>query len=305
MKGGLRHRLRRWYREKRTTFSSSSKTTSSSEMHSASPNDAPRCEPADPTLANSATLLLRLPGELRNRIYEYALQTDNDLQFTFHGIKHSCFVGLGAWDCYEDLNQLKLTCRQLYKETAGLEAQVNRVHFVSHWSHRDLGPGEQFLTFIQHSAANKRGQFRNITLWVDQFPYQQSLERRGILLELAEYCRQHPHVNIRYVVSDLDKVGFWIDVVSRGLYLSSVICREDRRSVATMACNRVLDDMEGEDWLEDADAVAAFRVSNLQFWLTTMDFTGSESFQRELETVPWLDADVFLEVAGRLIDEVS
>ncbi|KAI4673151.1 uncharacterized protein J4E78_001658 [Alternaria triticimaculans] len=320
MKGGLRHRLRRWYREKRASFSSSSKTTPSSKMPSIPPNDAPQCKPADPALANSASPLLRLPGELRNRIYEYALQTDDDdgLKFDsgvrsyegvssddgFDGHNIPRFIPYG-FSRLDHFNELKFTCRQLYKETAGLELQVNRVHFMTHWSDK-FGPGQLFLTFIRNCAATKRGYFGDISLWTSthrQMPeLSQSLEPKDIMFELAEYCRQHPHVNIGYFVPYLDTAYLWRDVVAQGLFLSLVIGGEDLRSVATIAHNSALDDMETAEFYKDANGAAVLRVSNLEFWFDISE-KALGSFQRELATAPWLDARVCLELATKWIKE--
>ncbi|KAI4921074.1 uncharacterized protein J4E92_008059 [Alternaria infectoria] len=291
-------------------------------MHSTSPNDAPQCGPAGPSIANSTSPLLRLPGELRNRIYEYALQTDDELKFDsgvrsyegvssddgFDGHNIPRFIPCGAYrsECKDHVNQLKLTCRQLYKETAGLELQVNRVHFFTHWSDK-FGPGQLFLTFIRNCAATKRGRFRDIYLWSSshrQVPrLSQSLEPKDVMFELAEYCRQHPQVNISYAVPYLDTNDLWIDVVAQGLFLSLVIGGEDLRSVATIAHNSALDDMETAEFFKDASGAAILRVSNLKFRFDIAEIRNIESFQRELATAPWLDARVCLELATRWIKE--
>ena len=290
-------------------------------MHSTSPNNAHQCDPAGATLADNTSPLLRLPGELRNRIYEYALQTDDDLKFDsgvrsyegvssddgFDGHDIPRFIPCGAYrsDCKDHLNQLKLTCRQLYKETAGLEVQVNRVHFMTHWSDK-FGPGQLFLTFIRNCAANKRGCFRDISLWTSthrqNMELSQTLEPKNVMLELAGYCRQHPQVNIGYFVPYLDTAYLWRDVVAQGLFLSLVIGGEDLRSVATIAHNSALDDMETAEFYKDANGAAVLRVSNLKFWFDISE-KALGSFQRELATAPWLDARVCLELATRWIKE--
>jgi len=277
------------------------------------------------TIANSTFPLLRLPGELRNRIYEYALQTDDDDDglkfdsgvrsyegvsrddgFDGHNIPRFIPYGVSRSNCKDHLNQLKLTCRQLYKETAGLELQVNRVQFLTHWSDK-FGPGQLFLTFIRSCAANKRGCFRDISLWASthrQVPkLSQSLESKDVMFELAEYCRQHPQVNINYAVPYLDTHNLWIDVVAQGLFLSLVIDEEDLRAVATIAHNSALDDMETAEFYQDANGAAVLRVSNLKFRFDIAEIRNIGSFQRELATAPWLDARVCLELATKWIKE--
>jgi len=284
------------------------------------PNDAPHIELANLTIANSTSPLLRLPGELRNRIYEYALQTDDDDGLKFDSGVRS-YEGVSSDDGFDGhniprfipyavsrsdhFNQLKLTCRQLYKETAGLELQVNRVHFMTHWSDK-FGPGQLFLTFIRNCAATKRGCFRDIYLWTSthtQVPkLGQSFEPKDVMCELAEYCRQHPQVNINYAVPYLDTYSLWIDVVAQGLFLSLVIGGEDLRSVATIANNSALDDMETAEFYKDANGAAVLRVSNLKFWFDIAEWA-LRSFQWELAAEPWLDARVCLELATKWIKE--
>ncbi len=85
----------------------------------------------------SRASLLGLPGEIRNRICEYVLTAKQQLIFapTFQKeegyFKENNKIELHAtsFDNYSDtskeFNQIKYVSRQLYKETAGLEAKFN------------------------------------------------------------------------------------------------------------------------------------------------------------------------------------
>ncbi|ORY10201.1 hypothetical protein BCR34DRAFT_588801 [Clohesyomyces aquaticus] len=78
----------------------------------------------------NASSLLRLPGEIRNRIYASALTAPS-------GLTYRSSISTGKfYFCESDptsggseYNQLKYTCRQLYAETASLESRVNVIIF--------------------------------------------------------------------------------------------------------------------------------------------------------------------------------
>jgi hypothetical protein len=96
--------------------------------------------------------LLQLPGELRNRIYEYALTSDDaqllyredappiipdvpllhcEQQILSHiSSKPTASFGLYEWPCTKGFNQLKYTNRQVRKETKGLEVRYNGLLFL-------------------------------------------------------------------------------------------------------------------------------------------------------------------------------
>jgi len=117
-----------------------------------------RGQPDDFTHANNTSPLLRLAGELRNRIYMYALQADDGLEFHEGVDGHTprfLARGLSNRDSQGDFNQLEWTCRQLYNETTGLEIKANRVHFISHED--SVGLADRVLDFVRNNAINKRG----------------------------------------------------------------------------------------------------------------------------------------------------
>ncbi|KAH6883406.1 hypothetical protein BKA58DRAFT_36166 [Alternaria rosae] len=268
-------------------------------------NDAHRGQPEDLTDANNASPLLRLPGELRNRIYTHALQADDGLEFDEGVDGHTPrFLGrrLSNRDSQGDFNQLKWACRQLYQETLGLEIQVNRVHFVSRG--QCVGPGKLLVDFMRNCAASKRGWFRAIALSTADLDtmcrLDESLEPKNVMIALAEFCRQHPHADIRYVVPSMENSEWGGDTTVQGLFLSLVVRGEDLRSVATIGTNPTLKEIEETKWYKDTERAAKLRVTNLRFWLAQP--SNLEYFKREVDGAAWLDSEACLEIATKWID---
>ncbi len=105
-------------------------------------------EQHDPVQA--ASPLLRLPGEIRNRIYEYALTSPKKLYFSATDEALKLRPAMSLWSGVSpEFNQLKYTCYQLYKETAGVEVQFNTVVFKSR------SPGKTFSNFLGICAPKK------------------------------------------------------------------------------------------------------------------------------------------------------
>jgi hypothetical protein len=99
---------------------------------------------------NSAFPLLRLPGEIRNLIYEYALTNEYGAYYRKEpGVKPKLYPARRA--CYE-LNRLKYVCRQLYIETAGIELKFNTILFSCFLpavkNMTEIAAADQFLTFV-------------------------------------------------------------------------------------------------------------------------------------------------------------
>lgn len=75
-----------------------------------------RCEPG------SDCWLLRMPGEVRNLIYGYALSEPNGLFYRYQENDNSMklYTTMYPEESEMEANQLKYVCRQLNKETKGL-----------------------------------------------------------------------------------------------------------------------------------------------------------------------------------------
>jgi len=108
--------------------------------------DAPDPDPSIPP-RDGRCLLLELPGELRNMIYEYVLTEKHGIMYRPPNLRFGPFVSmadtqiqrLGSLVRYGDMvyncnpnsdhNQLKYVNRQLHRETRGLGLQFNVLHF--------------------------------------------------------------------------------------------------------------------------------------------------------------------------------
>ncbi len=130
------------------------------------PDASPPAAPTD-TKDNNATALyaqnaaasplLRLPGEIRNRIYEYALAADdNKISAKPCGLdSKNVQIHLYLPENENiDFNLLKFVCRQLYKETAGIEAKFNTVYFGAR------KPAEMFVHFIATCSTKRASVMR-------------------------------------------------------------------------------------------------------------------------------------------------
>jgi hypothetical protein len=94
----------------------------------------------------------RLPGELRNRVYEYALTTNKTLRFIgANSGEKPKLLEPDSRHANGEYNQLKYTCRQWYQETAGLEAKFNKIEIVSRRFPK-AEPTRIFCMFLTTSA---------------------------------------------------------------------------------------------------------------------------------------------------------
>ncbi|KAH6882880.1 hypothetical protein BKA58DRAFT_26373 [Alternaria rosae] len=110
--------------------------------------------------------LLRLPRELRDRIYTYALHESDGLIFHREDDYKAYFCT--DWRQPREANQLKYTCWQLRSETLKVEWQLNDLVFLSHGSRRGrfLGkhPAAQLLGFLDMCSEVWRQRVRRIVL---------------------------------------------------------------------------------------------------------------------------------------------
>jgi hypothetical protein len=150
---------------------------------------------------------LRLPGELRNKIYGFALSrgyTEGDLVCPEPAAHELLY------------HQLRFVNRQLYWETAGLELRVSDVQFDS----VDSSPATWFLHAIEKVPYLKKHvhQLRTVNLELSCATEDEAfaswsrfkLCRSGIfydiegLKSLAQFCRENPQVNVRYHIPEFE-----------------------------------------------------------------------------------------------------
>jgi hypothetical protein len=144
---------------------------------------------------------LKLPAELRNRIYQFAFTTSKGLYLDPSNPTRS--LDADAKEEYKKrktISLLKFTCHQLYKETAGIEIKFNRVELLD--LHQSPGPAQAFNDFLSMYTATKARWLREVTLRFfdrDTLSFGNSVESEAVLLPVVEFCRNHPLVNLRYM----------------------------------------------------------------------------------------------------------
>jgi hypothetical protein len=263
----------------------------------------------------SISPLLKLPGELRNRIYQLALTTSKGIHLDPSNPTQFLDADVDVTMAYEDrrpVNLLKFTCRQLYQETAGIEVKFNRVEYSGyhqsllelHGPNRSPGPAQAFNDFLSNCTATKATWLREVTLYfqtrLDRGPGT-FVESETELLAVDEFCRNHPRVNVRYV-------PHWFDasvVVSRrfilaGAYLSLQFRGKDLRH----SIQRPGALSPGESliwghfqWLCDKKTKFTISAPNFRFWPKSHELDQA-AFRRDItKWDPWLEADVCLELA--------
>ena len=150
-------------------------------------------------LAEPDSPLLRLPGELRNKIYSY-LYEDKEIKLIHYGDK-TRFATSGEKEKakgheYKNavrLDAIKDTCKQLYQETKGIylpKAHITTIRKV-------------FAKFIERKDPLLHGRTRNVTIIKG---FDGLLRRRNVALVLfpiIDFCKANPQVSVRIWLDDL------------------------------------------------------------------------------------------------------
>lgn len=223
-----------------------------------------------PSIVGSASILLRLPGEIRNRIFEYTLTSSRPLHHraplerfsldmptveqhpTLFEAKH--VDNLELTRCPE-FNQLKFVNKQLYKETAGLELQFNRIlfspeqvvfnpqvrpeqpHGYTWCMYQQVKSAEQgFIEFVQSMKAPKHSWLTKVIVQFDMWSIDMASSNVPpipLLPALADFCKRHPTTKIQFLLShwnleDRDVFGFF----STGVFLTLVLRSNDEAQQA-------------------------------------------------------------------------
>ncbi|KAF2845575.1 hypothetical protein T440DRAFT_260685 [Plenodomus tracheiphilus IPT5] len=173
--------------------------------------------------------LLQLPGEVPNRIFEFALSADQGLYFVAGTQEQSSrFVAPfqpkcetchhPSFNCCRhtpgdkekctspntpEFNQLKYVCRQLYYETARLEVQLNRIEFRSYPG--TPGPAQMFSEFLASCSPINVSWFKSVTPSTigQETDFDDVVEPAKYLRPVADFCRNNPTSLVRYVPSEL------------------------------------------------------------------------------------------------------
>jgi hypothetical protein len=152
------------------------------------------------TMRNRKITFCNLPGEIRNLIYGFALTDDDPLH---HRVVRSR-EGFYNSECNseaKEFNQLQYVCKQLRKETAGLELRHNDLVFYGEDGAR------RFQDFAQSLLPPWRARLRNIFITEPQetvMSHGISLRRlhKGAISPLLALCKSLPFLVIYIELSD-------------------------------------------------------------------------------------------------------
>lgn len=170
--------------------------------------------------------LLTIPQELRDQIYEEVLAGQNgELHYrTYYGVNTNTVVFCGrahqepfefSKSCMpqekrdEHHNQLRFVCRQLYKETSGLEFKHNTVVF--HGDEPALARSFLHAAQVEYIKKNM-DQFREVKLYCAngvghfhtwyRYPLKSLHDTPEDLVRLAQLCRQNQMMQVQYTLAD-------------------------------------------------------------------------------------------------------
>ncbi|KAF2878057.1 hypothetical protein BDV95DRAFT_600736 [Massariosphaeria phaeospora] len=177
-------------------------------------------EPTVP-IGTQTSPLFRLPGEIRNRIYGYALSYGEAIvKEDGQGLFRLCKPTEKADDPLEELNLLKYTCRQAQHETRALGTQYNTLVFPDKVASRDwniekhkeiqmTGYNETnidskntmflFARFLAACPDSYKVQIKSIKFTTDgkmngTVTAPSLIEILGCLRPYAEFCIEYPQV---------------------------------------------------------------------------------------------------------------
>ncbi|CAI6294588.1 unnamed protein product [Periconia digitata] len=186
---------------------------------------------------------LRLPRELRDVIYDYALYEPDGLYYWRDPTTNIAEFGRQPHQ-HVPANALKYTCHQLRQETLGLEFHLNQqITFVGSVKrpndrNQPLCPAVQFLQFIdQCSEAAIQRWLRHVRLHYDLGHFWASWEtdyRFVDLQKVADYCESRPNINVWWYTRMLEFVRtgrdcpVGVSILDAGLDIISVFRLEKR-----------------------------------------------------------------------------
>jgi hypothetical protein len=216
--------------------------------------------------------LLRLPAELRNRIYEYVLSAEGSLEFENREADFNTkSYFFSAMTGKKEFNQLKFVSRQFYVETNCLEFVHNKLRFVGDKTSYDNGPAKLFNKFLGQCTTSKQAWITDVVL--NHHPLsgtlQHILEYHDQIARVAKHCRKYPQLKVTYVCHNFDvpysascgAIGF----MTCGAYLSVAVRNMDVAFLLpTVNQGHLLAVRRGQ--IQRAGNPRKLRVANLRFW---------------------------------------
>jgi hypothetical protein len=295
---------------------------------------------------SSQSRFLSLPSELRSLICQYVLTSPHEIYMVLDRDDHPSEIfenpnGIIIPDEFSDLevfNQVKYTCRQLYKETAGTEVQYNSIRIVSILKGAEscdvstsdekaqilfstsVKSAEGFINFFQNCSLRKAAWFKDVFLgpihpsypffdctWIDHQPEDRPLERKVRLpdyfMAVARYCRDHPCMRVNVAVAGWGRWKYsstWH--IQYGLFLTQLYGGKDLRSEVVLNVEEIPDEWEYlfdmTEWCLDSDCAFIVGLSNLRFWPHNK-ILDETKFRKDLDESKWFDIDASLKLAKR------
>ena len=211
----------------------------------------------------SSSPLLRLPGELRNRIYEDALASDEIIAFHEDVPKLSPYFTDRLRDRVNDFNQIKYVCHQLYWETAGTEVQNNNLLFYR---------AEPFTNLLATCTKKKATWLCKVKIvWTgpDGATYN-VVKRKMVMLQLSNCCIKHPDLKIDYTCARFGVVSTQGNLfLDQGVFLTRIVRGKDAASRYPInVMGIIFENYVKKFWNSNQDDDSPIRLDlpNLQFW---------------------------------------
>ncbi|KAF2878056.1 hypothetical protein BDV95DRAFT_589037 [Massariosphaeria phaeospora] len=202
--------------------------------------------------ASQQSPLLRLPGELRNQIYELALSDDEVLvQEEASGL----FRLLRNMSPRKELNQLKYTCRQLRHETRGLVPALNTLRFP------DSGIEEQSVVAGRFLTACPQSTQTSIQKIVIE-EHTTSLRARPLywkgVAPLCEFCREHPNMTIELSIDCAGSSPEMVRFIAMGNIISAALRKKPMDLQMVLVTAPLMGSLKSvwAGYAEDAEPVA-------------------------------------------------
>ena len=201
------------------------------------------------------TPLLRLPGELRNRIYEYALTNENGLYYTKKHFnagprnskpsklalhtkelhKPKLVMADPVWDNLDiySCSEVSWINSDYYDELKrSYTEDFNQLKYVCRQLYSETAGLE--LKYNDLILSAKWNLLSKLTQSFAEFPVSGTVSLRKVilrgpldpikkLLKLDEFCKQQPHITVHYQIVQLQYTTFVEDLMAMGLALNLVL----------------------------------------------------------------------------------
>ncbi|KAF2730118.1 hypothetical protein EJ04DRAFT_568013 [Polyplosphaeria fusca] len=233
-----------WRKDREPCRSPQRNLPSSRKSTPITPMSAPYALPLPP---KQLSLLFRLPPEVRNLIYEHALTfSERPLRLCEdylpqhtewpgeENVNYTLYAILSN-GIHQEFNRLKYVCRELWTETAGLEAKYNRI-LVLKGELADCGAIPSFLRFAETCSPEKLSWLRRIDIRTTCGPDSFLADYASDFSDLADFCYMHPRTQVRYILPGFPNYTFfptldWQIIATCTLY-KWAFCDVDMRPLA-------------------------------------------------------------------------